>query len=114
MASERTEASMFALSDQIRILRSIQRPAVGDLHPAGYCFRLARGDYETELEALLRRTAESHCSRRCCLQNPYHRLVEKGDDDTARVERPLPFLRQPRSFRLMYVLNRIHYHSPLR
>ena len=37
-ASEQIEVSVFALEAQAQILMSIQRTAVGDLHPAEYCF----------------------------------------------------------------------------
>lgn len=114
-ASEHIEASVFVLGPQVQTPRSTQRTAVGDSHPAAYCFPWARDDDdETELEAYRQKIVESSCSKRCCPRNPCHRLTEKGDDDIVRAERRLRGLRRSHSFLLMYVLNLSHYHSRLR
>lgn len=105
--SEQVEEIVFGLWAQIRI-RSRPKRAVGDLHPAAYCFPLVKDDDETELEARRQKIVESFCLKRCYLRSPCHRLAEKVGDGIAKAEKRLRVLTRSRNFLLMFVWTLSH------
>ena len=110
-ASEQIEASVSVLGPLIQILKSKQRTAAANLHPAVSCSPWVRDDDETEPGVRRPTIVESSFLKRCCPRNPCHRLSERVGDDTARAERLLRVLTHSRNFLLTYVSNSGHYRS---